>query len=66
MSDKPPVVHVGENSPEQVAYKLLGAVAFAEEKIIKDLTFGGQKADRKWLLDTYAECLEAVRGYRDR
>jgi hypothetical protein len=56
----PSVVHIGENSPEQVAYRLLHDVARAEKK-----SFGGGSiaatTDRKWILDTYAECLNAVR-----
>lgn len=66
MSDKPPVVHIGENSPEQIAFKLLTAIAHVEGKNASGVYGGNEKADRKWLLDTYAECLEAVRGYRDR
>lgn len=62
MSDAP-VVHIAENSPEHVAYLLLGRIAFSEGKL---LTSNPSKpnapvADRKWLLDTYAECLTTVR-----
>jgi len=66
MSDAP-VVHIGENSPEQVALKLLGAVAKADGKKISayGILSGDQPADRKYILDTYAECLHAVRGYRN-
>jgi hypothetical protein len=46
------VVHIGENSPEQVAFKLFHEVASAEA--------GRAQIDRKWILDTYAECLMAV------
>ena len=59
-----PVIHIGENSPEQVAFKLLEAIAKVEMKSIsmaKDLAPGWTKADRKWILETYAECLDAVR-----
>jgi hypothetical protein len=42
MADTNTVVHIGENSPEQVV------------------------VDRKWLLDTYAECLRTVRQPWDR
>lgn len=52
------IVHIGENSPEHVAYALFERVAQIEGKVlVKD---GG--ADRKWVLDTYAECLRAVRN----
>ena len=57
-----PVVHLGENSPEQVAFKLFREIANAENMIITlgsgtDLT---KKPDRKWILNTYRECLYAV------
>ncbi len=55
------VVHIGENSPEQVAYRLMDNIAHVEGKVLfKDQN----SADRTWILDTYAECLRAVRGYR--
>lgn len=46
----------GENSPEYVACLLMKDVANAEDKhiVVGD-------ADRKWILDTYAECLLLVR-----
>jgi hypothetical protein len=50
MADKP-VVHIGENSPEYVAYQLMREVFQLEAP---------QKVDRKMYLDTYAECLLAV------
>lgn len=61
-----PIVHIGENSPEQVALKLLEAVAKVERKLL----YPAQNpepdtvASRKWILDTYGECLEAVKGGR--
>jgi hypothetical protein len=48
----------GSPSQEEVAYKLLYLVAWGEDK---DLDAWG-KADRKWILDTYAECLLTVRN----
>lgn len=60
------VVHIGENSPEQVAYKLLRLVAGIESKEVPTMNSGNTHADRKWLLDTFAECLEAAKGYRAR
>jgi hypothetical protein len=60
--NRPTVVHIGENSPEQVALKLLDVIANVEKRSLTSL--GPNPADRKWLLDTYAECLEAVRGFR--
>ena len=56
------IVHIGENSPEQVALKLTETIAGLERR---DLYGHGENpADRKWLLDTYYECLQTVRGKR--
>jgi hypothetical protein len=52
------VVHIGENSPEYVALQLLHIVAGIENKTLNR----NGDVDRKWLLDTYAECLNAVRA----
>jgi len=52
------VVHIGENSPEYVAYLLFTTIAGIEDKILNSR--GG--VDRKWVLDTYAECMNAVRN----
>jgi len=57
MADKP-AVHIGENSPEWVAYKLMWDVLSTERDDVKRRT-------KETYLDTYAECLHAVRGYRD-
>jgi hypothetical protein len=56
------VVHSGENSHEQIAYKLLLTIAENEKKPLHSAAAGGATADRKWLLDTYAECLLTVRN----
>lgn len=50
-------------SQEAVALQLMQFIAYAENKA---LTSGsnGNRADRTWLLDVYAECLAAVRGSR--
>lgn len=61
-----PVVHIGENSPEQIAYKLLQTIASNEGKSLHSSVAGKSTADRKWLLDTYAECLLAVRAPHNR
>ena len=55
-------VHIGENSPEQVAYKLMERVASAEDK---HFIGSNKNTDRAWILDTYTECFQAVKGYRD-
>lgn len=64
MADQP-VVHIGENSPEEVAYRLYCVIGYSENKtnsLGAPLETGG--ADRKYVLDTYAECLLTVRGKR--
>ncbi len=66
MADQAPVVHMGENSPEYVAYRLLQNVAAVERKVFHSSP--GERneiADRKWILDTYAECLYATKGGRN-
>jgi len=54
-------VYIGENSPEQVAYKLMELIAGIEDK---QLHRGAAEhhglADKEWILDTYAECLATV------
>lgn len=60
-----PVVNIGENSPEQIAHKLMHEIARIEGKVLHQSPGSGQAAaPRKWVLDTYAECLDAVRGER--
>ncbi len=58
-------VHIGENSPEQVAYKLLEEIAFAEGKSLR-AGMTGQKADRAYILSTYWEVLEGRPRDRNR
>lgn len=54
------VVHIGENSPEHVAYRLMREVLLnIEEVSFRDI-------DRKTYLDTYKECLDATKGLRRR
>jgi hypothetical protein len=53
-----PVVHIGENSPEKIAYALMVDVFNAER--IKH-----ENRNKQIILDTYAECLDAVRGVRN-
>ncbi|HVZ02293.1 MAG TPA: hypothetical protein VHA35_22495 [Dongiaceae bacterium] len=59
--------HAGNETPESVAYRLLMLVADLESRTMhgnpaKDRT----NADRKWILDTYAECLQAVKAPHER
>lgn len=60
MADK---LTVENNTREEVALKLLIQIGRIEGKYDG---YGAKRetADRKWLLDTYTECLEAVRGNR--
>lgn len=53
------VVHMGENSPEQVAYKLFQLVANVEKKKIVG---PDTNADREWILKTYSDCFRVVQG----
>ena len=53
------VVHIGENSPEQVALKLMETISSLEQRELYG--HGKNPADRQWVLDTYRECLLAVR-----
>ena len=48
-------------TPEHIAYGLLGVIARVEGK---SLTAGsaGTDPDRMWILDTFAECMEATRN----
>ena len=55
MADQP-VVHIGENSPEQVAFKLMLNIARVEGRD------GQETASKEWILDTYAECLRIVKN----
>jgi len=54
-----PVVHIGENSPQQVAYKLMERIAVSEGKVLYSSSTGGHP-DREWILSTYAQCLQTV------
>jgi hypothetical protein len=56
------VVHIAENSPESVAYRLLRDIADVEGRVF-DRTPQNSRSpvDRKWILDTYRECLRAVK-----
>ena len=57
MSDAP-VVHIGENSPEQVAYRLMHHISLIENR---DLSGGGNTpADREWILRTFDQCRSVV------
>ena len=56
---------VSDNTPEFIAFRLMERIASAEKKTSSpEPAPGATTADRQWTLDTYAECLEAVRGHR--
>lgn len=57
MADAAPVVHIGENSPEQVALVLMRSISTIQ-------TEKAAEKDKKYFLDLYAECLRAVKGQR--
>jgi hypothetical protein len=49
-------VESGEGSAENVAYKLMGIIRNQE---------AGKYNSKKDVLDLYAECVHAAKGYRD-
>lgn len=60
MADAAPVVHIGENSPEKVAFKLMEMMMNVENRSAYG---GGDNAiDREWILRTYAQCIRAVKA----
>ena len=56
--------HMGPNSPEKVALDLMERLAFIERKRIDRDQEYREKTDRTWLLDAFADCLEAAQGRR--
>jgi hypothetical protein len=56
-----PVVHIGENSPEYVAYRLFQDIASVEGQKLFGHQSRATTPDRKWILMTYAQCLLAVK-----
>ncbi len=64
MADTNTTVHIGENSPEEVAYKLLERIAYVEGKGIRSgVSAPPTKADRAYILTTYEECIHVVKGF---
>lgn len=53
--------NIADNSAELIAYKLFQEVARAEGKELWAGAAGTERPDRRWLLDTYAECISAVK-----
>lgn len=61
--NNPSIVHVNENTQEHVAYRLFMDIAKAEGIVfVPDPPPGYQTAERKWILETYAACLKAVKS----
>jgi hypothetical protein len=56
-------VNLEGDSPEVVAFALLRYLAQLEQPRASET---GTVFDREWLLDAYADCLEAVKGERTR
>jgi len=57
---------IGEGTPEAVAYRLMLDVMRVENRTMSSGALAGAHtpADRHYLLNTYHECLMAVRGKR--
>ncbi len=61
MAETNPIV-AQHNSPEKVALDLLTMISLIEKRSLHaGPPQGWQSADRKWLLDTFAECMSTVR-----
>jgi hypothetical protein len=54
-----PVINLGENSAEYVAYKLMRDIAHAEKIVLQGMSIN---STREWILKTYAQCLQTVRS----
>ena len=63
MTDNPTPT-LKDNSPEEVAFKLMKLVIQTENR--SPNAHAENPADRKYLLDTYAECLITVRQPQSR
>ena len=59
MADAAPVVHVGENSPEEIAYKMMLLIGRVEGKSV--LSDSPQRMTREWIISTYVQCRVAVK-----
>ena len=66
MADQP-AMHIAENTPEHIAYRLLKDVMNLERMTLNaEPPTGWKTATRAYVLDTYLECIDAVRGLRKR
>ena len=67
MADQSPAVTFINHSPEKVALDLLQMIALIEKRSLHSgPPAGWTAADRQWLLDTYAECIQSVREPEER
>jgi hypothetical protein len=56
---------ISSGTPEATALDLLEKISGVEKKVFHSQTSSASTAaDRKWILDTYAECLSATKGNR--
>ena len=53
-------VHIGENSPEHVAFNLMKLIADVEKR--EHYGHGKHPMTREWILKTYEQCISVVRG----
>ena len=53
---------VSGRSEADVALALLDLIAESEKKILRSSGSKFANTDRKWILDTYAECLKTIRN----
>lgn len=59
------VIHIGENSPEHVAYVLMQDIALMERLVLHSNPGPTEKAaTRQWVIDTYLECWRATHGIK--
>ncbi len=56
------IAHGGDNTAEQVAFKLFKVIAALEDQHIPGISEGHNVPDRKYVLNRYAECLRAVKS----
>lgn len=59
MAEAAPIVHIGENSPEEVAFRLMSIIMNVENR--QPHGHGKLPVDREWVLRTYAQCMRAVK-----
>ena len=55
-------ITVENNTPEMVAYRLMETIAYGEGVKIRSAFGGRTAASRDWVLDTYCQCLDAVKN----